>query len=153
KMIFMYFSFRSLFLAFSVVLFGAISIQRLLAQTDAPNDATTAMTIESGDPIRNSDDPNNQDVPADSNYVPPQEPCAPDLPDTNSDYEGPVGVTGIFNGNVTTGCSYDPLSHSTHRVVDDIVVPGSIGKYPLKMTRYYNSRQLYYATPGAIGLS
>ena len=69
-----------------------------------------------------------------------------------NNYEGPVGVTGIFNGNVTTGCSYDPLTQSAHRVIDDIVVPGSIGKYPLKMTRYYNSRQQYYGGP-AIGLS
>ena len=69
-----------------------------------------------------------------------------------NNYEGPVGVTGIFNGNVTTGCSYDPLTHSAHREVTDIVVPGSIGKYPLKMTRYYNSRSQYYAL-NAIGLS
>ena len=69
-----------------------------------------------------------------------------------TNYEGPVGVTGIFNGNITTGCSYDPLTHSAHRAIDDIVVPGSIGKYPLKMTRYYNSRQQYYAGT-AIGLS
>jgi RHS repeat-associated protein len=55
-------------------------------------------------------------------------------------YEGPVGVTGIFNGNITTACSYDPLSHNAKRTVTDIVVPGSVGKYPLKMTRYYNSR-------------
>jgi RHS repeat-associated protein len=67
-------------------------------------------------------------------------------------YEGPVSVAGIFNGNVTTGSSYDPLTHSAHRAIDDIVVPGSIGKYPLKMTRYYNSRAQYYAL-GAIGLS
>ena len=60
-----------------------------------------------------------------------------------TNYEGPVGVTGIFNGNITTGCSYDPLTHSAHRPIDDIVVPGSIGKYPLKMTRYYNSRAQY----------
>ena len=66
-------------------------------------------------------------------------------------YEGPVGVSGIFNGNSTTGGSYDPLSHSAHRAIDDIVVPGSIGKYPLKMTRYYNSRAQYYALT-AIGL-
>jgi RHS repeat-associated protein len=66
-------------------------------------------------------------------------------------YEGPVGVAGIFNGNVTTGGSYDPLTHSAHRAIDDIVVPGSIGKYPLKMTRYYNSRAQYYALT-AIGL-
>ena len=69
-----------------------------------------------------------------------------------TNYEGPVGVTGIFNGNVTSGCSYDPLTHSAHRAIDDIVVPGSVGKYPLKMTRYYNSRQQYYAG-GAIALS
>ena len=68
-----------------------------------------------------------------------------------TNYEGPVGVTGIFNGNITTGCSYDPLTHSAHRPIDDIVVPGSIGKYPLKMTRYYNSRAQYYALT-AIGL-
>src|SRR6266550_4673267 len=68
-----------------------------------------------------------------------------------NNYEGPVGVTGIFNGNISTGCSYDPLTHSEHREVTDIVVPGSIGKYPLKMTRYYNSRQQYYAGT-AIGL-
>jgi RHS repeat-associated protein len=62
-----------------------------------------------------------------------------------NNYEGPIGVTGIFNGNITTGCSYDPLTHSAHREITDIVVPGSIGKYPLKMTRYYNSRSQYYA--------
>jgi RHS repeat-associated protein len=62
---------------------------------------------------------------------------------SNSDYDGPVGVSGIFNGNITTGCSYDPMTHSAKRTIDDIVVPGSIGKYPLKMTRYYNSRLLY----------
>jgi uncharacterized protein (TIGR02594 family) len=56
------------------------------------------------------------------------------------DMHNPIGIAGIFNGNVTTGCSYDPLSHSAHREVTDIVVPGSIGKYPLKMTRHYNSR-------------
>src|SRR4029077_17273506 len=59
----------------------------------------------------------------------------------------PVGVTGIFNGNVQTACSYDPLTHSAHRAIDDIVVAGSIGKYPLKMTRYYNSRR-FRGTPG-----
>jgi hypothetical protein len=69
----------------------------------------------------------------------------------DGDYEGPIGVTGIFNGNVTTGCSYDPMTHSAKRTIDDIVVPGSVGKYPLKMTRYYNSRAHYYALT-AIGL-
>jgi RHS repeat-associated protein len=153
KMKFMYFSFRSLFLAFGAVLLGAIPSQWLLAQTDVPDDPSTAMTIELGDPIdSNGEDPDNQEVPADPNYIPPQGPFTPDSPDIAPNYEGPVGVTGIFNGNVATGCSYDPLGHSAHRAIDDIVVPGSIGKYPLKMTRYYNSRQQYYALP-AIGLS
>ncbi|HWH91722.1 MAG TPA: DUF6531 domain-containing protein, partial [Candidatus Binatia bacterium] len=60
----------------------------------------------------------------------------------------PIGVTGIFNGNVTTGCSYDPLSHSSQREITDLVVPGSIGKYPLKMTRYYNSRHFLSGSMG-----
>ena len=60
----------------------------------------------------------------------------------------PIGVTGIFNGNVTTGCSYDPLSHSSNREITDLVVPGSIGKYSLKMTRYYNSRHFLSGSMG-----
>ena len=64
------------------------------------------------------------------------------------DMHNPIGIVGIFNGNVTTGCSYDPLSHSARREVTDLVVPGSIGKYPLKMTRYYNSR---HQLSGAMG--
>jgi len=111
--------------------------------------ADTAMAIEPGVP---ADAPYVDELVAGDENVPlPEAPYAPDLPETGTDYEGPVGVTGIFNGNVTTGCSYDPLNHSAHRVIDDIVVPGSIGKYPLKMTRYYNSRQQYYAL-NAIGL-
>jgi YD repeat-containing protein len=80
-----------------------------------------------------------------------------DTPGNGNTYEGPVGVTGIFNGNITTGCSYDPLTRSAKREVVDIPpIPGSIGKYPLKMTRYYNSRAQYYASSAyfnpAIGL-
>ena len=59
------------------------------------------------------------------------------------DMHNPVGIAGIFNGNITTACSYDPLTHSARREVTDMVVPGSIGKYPLKLTRYYNSRGKY----------
>jgi hypothetical protein len=117
------------------------------AMVEQPN---TAMTIEPNEP---SDAYTDESVIPDASYTPPQEPYFPDLPETANTYEGPVGVTGIFNGNVTTGCSYDPLGHSSHRAADDIVVPGSVGKYPLKMTRYYNSRLQYYAAPGAIGLS
>jgi uncharacterized protein (TIGR02594 family) len=124
------------------------------SMNDFPDDVIenpdTAMSLEPTDEPTPEPD---ADVPAAPNYDPPQEPFFPELPETGANYEGPVGVTGIFNGNVTTGCSYDPLSHSAHREITDIVVAGSIGKYPLKMTRYYNSRQQYYATPGAIGLS
>jgi RHS repeat-associated protein len=92
-------------------------------------DSDTSMTIEQSDaPIAN--DPDRDDT------------AEAESPAATGPYddENPAGVTGIFNGNVTTGCSYDPLNHSAHRAIDDIVVPGSIGKYPLKMTRYYNSR-------------
>src|SRR4029077_9263997 len=54
--------------------------------------------------------------------------------------DNPTGVSGIYNGNVTTGCSYDPYTGNEMRIVDDIVVPGSVGKYPLKWTRTWNSR-------------
>src|SRR5882724_6115209 len=56
------------------------------------------------------------------------------------DDHNPVGVTGVFEGVITTGCAYNVLNHNATRQIDDIVVPGAIGKYPLKMTRYYNSR-------------
>ena len=68
---------------------------------NVPDDSSTAMTTEQGDPIGNTDAPNNENVPADPNYSPPEGPFAPELPDT-ANYEGPVGVTGIFNGNVAT---------------------------------------------------
>ena len=112
----MKFRFRSLLLAFSAIVFAAVFAGRLFGQADIPNDPSTAMTMESGDTISsNGEDPNNQDVSADSNYTQPDLPFAPDLPATNGNYEGAIGVTGIFNGNITTGCSYDPLSHSAHR--------------------------------------
>ena len=106
------------------------------AQTVA-DDPSTAMTVEVTDAVIAPDDSTtNPDVPGDSNYQQPEEPYAPELPDTGGNYEGPIGVTGIFNGNVTTACSYDPVGHSAHRAVEDIPpVPGSLGKYPLKLTR------------------
>ena len=104
------------------------------------------MTVEATDAVIAPDDSTtNPDVPGDPNYQQPEGPYAPELPDTGGNYEGPIGVTGIFNGNVTTACSYDPVGHSAHRAVEDIPpIPGSLGKYPLKLTRYYNSRQQYY---------
>ena len=56
------------------------------------------------------------------------------------DDHNPVGVTGAFEGVTTTGCAYNVLNHNATRQIDDIVMPGAIGKYGLKMTRYYNSR-------------
>jgi YD repeat-containing protein len=59
---------------------------------------------------------------------------------TQSDDHNPVGVSGAFEGVTTTGCGYNVLNHAAVRAIDDIVVPGCIGKYPLKMTRYFVSR-------------
>jgi len=53
--------------------------------------------------------------------------------------DNPTGVAGAFNGQITTGTSYDPYTGNMKREIDDIVVPGSIGAYPLKWSRYWNS--------------
>lgn len=60
------------------------------------------------------------------------------------DDHNPIGVTGAFEGVITTACAYNVLNHNATRQIDDIVVPGAIGKYGLKMTRYYNSRNTTY---------
>jgi RHS repeat-associated protein len=52
----------------------------------------------------------------------------------------PTGVAGIFNGNVTTGCSYDPYTGNAVRAITDIAVAGAVGEYPLALVRTYNSR-------------
>jgi YD repeat-containing protein len=65
-------------------------------------------------------------------------------PSVFADDHNPIGVTGAFEGVITTACAYNVLNHNATRQIDDIVVPGSIGKYPLKMTRYYNSRDTVY---------
>jgi hypothetical protein len=64
----------------------------------------------------------------------------------------PGGVAGIFNGNVTTGCSYDPYTGNAHRTVTDIIVAGAVGEYPLALTRTSNSRNAWgnaFGVPGA----
>lgn len=53
--------------------------------------------------------------------------------------DNPTGVAGIYNGNITTAGNYDPYTLNAIRTIDDIVVPGSVGAYPLKWTRYYNT--------------
>jgi hypothetical protein len=54
--------------------------------------------------------------------------------------DNPAGVAGIYNGNVLDAGNFDPYTRNARRVVDDIVVPGSVGAYPLKWTRYFNNR-------------
>jgi hypothetical protein len=110
------------------------------AMIETPN---TAMIIRPSDPVTTGDTNTVGNPDPGASTVPPG--GVPfDIPMPNveaGNYEGPVGVSGIFNGNIQTGCSYDPLSHSAHRQIDDIApLAGSVGKYPLKMTRYYNSR-------------
>jgi RHS repeat-associated protein len=52
----------------------------------------------------------------------------------------PSGASGIFNGNITTGCSYDPYTGNAIRSIPDIVVAGAVGDYPLAFIRTANSR-------------
>ena len=54
--------------------------------------------------------------------------------------DSPGGAAGGYNGQVTTGCSYDAYSGNATRAITDIVVAGSVGAYPLTFTRYANSR-------------
>src|SRR5437868_1679111 len=53
--------------------------------------------------------------------------------------DNPTGVAGIYNGSITSGGLYDPYTGNAMRHVDDLVVPGTIGAYPLKWTRFFNS--------------
>src|ERR1051326_1846210 len=57
--------------------------------------------------------------------------------------DSPYGVVGSYSGYITTGCGMDGYVGSSHREIDDITVPGAIGKYPLKWTRYWNSHTNY----------
>src|SRR5437016_9321081 len=69
-----------------------------------------------------------------------QDPDATESSPADDGGYNPTGVSGIFNGNITTGCSYDPYTRNPRREITDIVVPGSVGAYPLKFTRVYNGR-------------
>jgi RHS repeat-associated protein len=59
--------------------------------------------------------------------------------------DNPTGISGAFNGNVTTAGSYDPYTGNATRSVTDITVAGAVGAYPLAFTRTMNTRY----TPGA----
>ena len=67
---------------------------------------------------------------------------SPDLMAEQGD-DNPTGVAGVFNGQITTAGNYDPYTGNVMREVDDIVVPGSLGAYPLKWSRYFNSHMTY----------
>src|SRR5712692_2408715 len=54
--------------------------------------------------------------------------------------DNPTGNAGEFNGDVTTGCRYDPYTGNAKRSITDIVVAGGVGTYPLAFTRTSNSR-------------
>ncbi len=54
--------------------------------------------------------------------------------------DNPTGTSGQYNGNVTTGCSYDPYDGNATRSLTDLVVAGGVGAYPLAFTRTMNSR-------------
>ena len=65
--------------------------------------------------------------------------------------DNPPGVAGIFNGNITTGCSYDPYTGNATRTVPDIVVAGAVGKYPLSLSRTFSSRNGWGSAFGIAG--
>jgi RHS repeat-associated protein len=54
--------------------------------------------------------------------------------------QNPSGASGAFNGQVNTGCSYDPYTGNATRTLTDIVVAGAVGEYPLALVRTANSR-------------
>jgi RHS repeat-associated protein len=54
--------------------------------------------------------------------------------------QNPAGASGAFNGQVNTGCSYDPYTGNATRSVTDIAVAGAVGEYPLALVRTANSR-------------
>jgi RHS repeat-associated protein len=60
--------------------------------------------------------------------------------------DNPTGVSGVFNGNVTTAGSYDPYTGNATRSITDLTVTGAVGTYPLSFTRTMNSR--YNASAG-----
>ncbi len=103
------------------------------AMIETPN---TAMALDTSDVPEVQPEPDYAGAPAT---------VQPETPDTlPTNYDGPIGVTGVID-NVTTGCSYSPLSHNALRgPIIDIDVPGALGKYGLKMRRYYNSRSSQY---------
>ncbi len=65
--------------------------------------------------------------------------------------DNPNGVAGDYNGSITTAGHVDPLTGNAKRVIDDITVPGSVGAYPLKWSRYLNTRGIGHPAFGGGG--
>src|SRR5438552_17717416 len=54
----------------------------------------------------------------------------------HAQYYNPTGASGIFNGQITTGCSYDPWTTNAMRgPIVDVAVAGAVGEYPLALAR------------------
>ena len=53
--------------------------------------------------------------------------------------ENPESNTGALKEQIRTGCSYDAHSGNATRIVEDLHLPGALGKYGLDLTRYWNS--------------
>src|SRR5206468_2615031 len=95
------------------------------AMVETPN---TAMVIQPGPPNSGASEAGPAEDPQTS---------------IQSDDHNPIGVSGAFEGLITTGCGYNVLNHSAIRVLEDIPpVAGSVGKYKLRLRRYYVSRSL-----------
>jgi hypothetical protein len=65
--------------------------------------------------------------------------------------DNPTGSAGMFNGNSTTGCSYDPYTANATRTIPDLTVAGAVGAYPLQWSRTMNSRGAGLGPLGAGG--
>ncbi|MGH7939214.1 MAG: hypothetical protein ACRD5Z_04365, partial [Bryobacteraceae bacterium] len=63
--------------------------------------------------------------------------------------DNPTGTYGVFNGNSTTGDSYDPYTGNATSTIPDLVVSGAVGAYPLVWSRTLNSRGSGLAGGGA----
>lgn len=68
-------------------------------------------------------------------------------PSQGAGNDNPTGVTGEYNGSITTAGSVDPYTGNAKRFIDDLMVPGSVGAYPLKWTRILNTRNGQASAP------
>ncbi len=55
--------------------------------------------------------------------------------------DNPTGVTGDSDGEIATGGLYSAYTGNGKRIVTDLEVAGSVGAYPLRWTRFLNTRK------------